>query len=175
MKKVVIFIGSRQKRATLRAAQEFAKDIKAYGEVDAEYVFLKDYRLDCCIGCNQCFTKGEDRCPLKDDRDLLLEKIYQADGVVFATPNYAFHVSATMKNFLDRQAFILHRPRFFNKTCTAIVVQGIFGGAPIVKYFKTLSGSMGYRTVKGCCLTSLDPSTPRGTGEDVKADPKDCR
>ena len=90
MKKVVIFIGSRQKRATLRAAQEFEKDIKVYGETDVEYIFLKDYRLDYCIGCNQCFTRGEDHCPLKDDRDLLLEKIYQADGVVFATPNYAF-------------------------------------------------------------------------------------
>ena len=161
MKKITIFIGSRQKRATLRAAQEFEEKLKVYGAIEVEYVFLKDYRLDYCTGCNLCFTKGEDHCPLKDDRDLLLEKIYGSDGVIFATPNYAFHVTATMKNFLDRQAFILHRPRFFDKTFTAIVTQGIFGGAPIVKYFKTLSGSMGYRAVKGCCLTTLEPSTPK--------------
>ncbi len=96
---------------------------------------------------------------MKDDRDLLLEKIYNSDGVIFATPNYSFQVSALMKNFLDRLAFIFHRPRFFGKTFTAIVTQGIFGGDSIVKYLENVGEGFGFHVAKGCCVTTLQPIT----------------
>jgi multimeric flavodoxin WrbA len=88
-------------------------------------VFVSDYRLQLCLGCKQCFVKGEAYCPLKDDdRDVLLQKMEQSDGIVFATPTYAFGVAARMKNLFDRLAFIDHRPRFFGKASIAIVTQG---------------------------------------------------
>ena len=128
--------------------QEFEKNLKQYGEVDFEYVFLSDYHLEFCRGCKLCFMKGEEYCPLKDDRDVLLEKIEHSDGIILATPNYAFQVSARMKNFLDRLAFIDHRPRFFGKTCTAIVVQGIYGGGNILKYLNFASESHGFSCIQ---------------------------
>ena len=134
MKKVTAFIGTQSKKATYQAVQEFEKNLKQCGEIDFEYVFLSDYHLEFCRGCKLCFNKGEEYCPLKDDRDVLLEKIAHSDGIILATPNYAFQVSARMKNFLDRLAFIDHRPRFFGKTCTAIVIQGFYGGGDILKY-----------------------------------------
>jgi multimeric flavodoxin WrbA len=159
MKKVTAFIGTQSKKATFQAVQEFEKNVKRYGEIDFEYVFLSDYHLEFCRGCKACFIKGEEYCPLKDDRDILLEKIEHSDGVIFATPNYAFQVSARMKNFLDRLAFIDHRPRFFGKTCTAIVVQGFHGGGGILKYLYFAVETMGFHVSKGCCATTLDPMT----------------
>lgn len=159
MKKVTVFMGSPRKQATFRAVQEFEKNLKAYGEIDLEYVFLKDYSLEYCMGCKLCFDKGEECCPLKDDRDLLLEKLYSSDGVIFATPNYSFQVTAVMKNFLERLAFVFHRPRFFGKAFTAVVVQGIYGGASILKYLDMIGGNMGFRVAKGCCLRTLEPMT----------------
>jgi multimeric flavodoxin WrbA len=159
MKKVTAFIGTQSKKATNQAVQEFEKNLKKYAEIDFEYVFLSDYHLEFCRGCKLCFNKGEEHCPLKDDRDVLLEKLDQADGVIFATPNYAFQVSARMKNFLDRLAFIDHRPRFFGKTFTAIVVQGFHGGGDILKYLDFATEQMGFRVSKGCCATTLDPMT----------------
>ncbi|MGI6575356.1 MAG: hypothetical protein ACOX3A_05855, partial [bacterium] len=50
-------------------------------EIDFEYVFLSEYNLKFCQGCYQCFDQGEEFCPLKDDRDVLLEKIEYSDGV----------------------------------------------------------------------------------------------
>jgi multimeric flavodoxin WrbA len=44
----------------------------------------------------------------------------KSDGVVFASPNYSFHVSAIMTTFLDRLGFVFHRPRFFGKTSTSV-------------------------------------------------------
>lgn len=49
--------------------------------------------------------KGEEFCPLKDDRDILIEKMVNSGGIIFASPNYFFQVSAFMKIFLDRIAF----------------------------------------------------------------------
>lgn len=160
MKKVTAFIASQQKRATYGAVREFEGHLRSHTELDFEYVFLKDYRLENCRGCNLCFEKGEEHCPLKDDRDLLIQKISDSDGVVFATPNYAFQVAAPMKTLLDRLAFILHRPRFFGKTFTAIVTQGIFGGDAIVKYLGDAVGkNLGFNVAKGCALRALEPRT----------------
>jgi len=80
-----------------------------------------------------------------------------SDGVVFATPNYSYQVSAIMKMFLDRLGFVFHRPRFFGKTFTSIVAQGIYGGSKIVKYLDFVGMGLGFNVVKGSCTTALDP------------------
>ena len=86
MKKITIFIGTPRKQATYQAVEKFIISLKKHGEIDFEYVFLNDYTLGNCTGCKLCFSKGEEYCPLKDDRDLLLEKMNHSDGVIFATP-----------------------------------------------------------------------------------------
>jgi len=159
MKKVTAIMGTQTRKHTYEAVQEFEKNLKQYGEIDFEYVFLSDYQLEYCRGCKVCFDKGEEYCPLKDDRDLLLEKMENSDGIVLATPNYAFQLSARLKNLLDRTAFIDHRPRFFGKTCTAIVTQGIGKGNDILKYLYFASENMGFHISKGCCINTLDPMT----------------
>jgi multimeric flavodoxin WrbA len=164
MKKVTAFIGTQTRRNTYFAMQEFERNLKRYGDVDFEHVFLSDYRLEFCRGCKLCFDKGEEHCPLKDDRDALLEKMEQSDGIILASPSYAFQVTARMKNLLDRTAFINHRPRFFGKVCTAVVTQGITGGGAIVKYLSSAGENMGFRASKGCCVNTLEPMTERQKG-----------
>jgi len=73
MKKVTAFIGSAQKKATYEAVREFERNLKSYTDIEFEYVFLKDYRIEFCRGCKLCFNKGEELCPLRDDRDLVIE------------------------------------------------------------------------------------------------------
>jgi multimeric flavodoxin WrbA len=159
MKKVTAIIGTHTTKATYRAVQEFENNLKQYGDVVFEYVFLDDHHLDFCRGCKQCFIKGEEYCPAKDDRDVLLDKMEHSDGVILATPTYTFQVAGRMKNFLDRLGFICHRPRFFGKTYTAIVTQGIYGGGNVLKYLHFTGGSLGFNVSKGCCITALDPMT----------------
>jgi len=168
MKRVAAFIGTQARRHTYEALQEFEKRLKELGDVEFEYVFLSDYNLEFCRGCKLCFDKGEEFCPLKDDRDVLLAKIERCDGIVFATPNYAFHVSARMKNLLDRTAFVFHRPRFFGRVCTAIVTQGVFGGGSIVKYLCSSGENMGFHTSKGCVVNTMDPMTDKQQAQLVK-------
>jgi NAD(P)H-dependent FMN reductase len=131
--------------------------LQSFGDVHCEIVFLSECHLGVCRGCKSCFLRGEERCPLKDDRDMLIEKMMVSDGVVFASPNYSFQVSAIMKIFLDRLGFVFHRPRFHGKTFTGIIAQGIYGGSKVVKYLDFLGGGLGFNVVKGSCITALEP------------------
>ncbi len=161
MKRVTVFVGSARKRLTHYAVRQFVDHLESLGDVEYEIVTLSDHRLGVCRGCCLCFKKGEEFCPLKDDRDVLFEKIIASDGVVFATPNYSFQVSAITKIFLDRFGFIFHRPRFFGKTFTSIVAQGIYGGDKIVSYLDFVGGGLGFNTVRGCSVKAFDPMTER--------------
>jgi multimeric flavodoxin WrbA len=161
MKKVTAFVGSARKMHTYDAVVQFLGNLQAMGDIETEIIRLSDYQLQVCRGCRACLRKGEERCPLKDDRDLLIEKMMASDGVVFASPNYSFQVSAIMKTFLDRLGFAFHRPRFFGKTFTSIVVQGIYGGGKIVSYLDFVGKGLGFKTVKGSCMVTIDPITEK--------------
>ena len=161
MKKVTAFVGSARKKHTYHAVAQFLSNLQSMGDIDHEIIRLSDYRLQACRGCKVCFEKGEEHCPLKDDRDLLIEKMMASDGVVFASPNYSFQVSALMKTFLDRLGFAFHRPRFFGKAFTSIVTQGFYGGGKIVDYLDFAANGLGFNTVKGSCLTALEPMSEK--------------
>lgn len=160
-KRVTAFVGTARKKSTYNAVRQFLDNLKSLGNVECEIVILNDHHLGICRGCKTCFAKGEEFCPVKDDRDVLIEKMMASDGVIFASPNYSFNVSATMKMFLDRLGFVFHRPRFFGKTFTSIISQGIYGGDKIVKYLDFVGGGLGFNTVEGCCITAFDPMTEK--------------
>jgi multimeric flavodoxin WrbA len=159
--KILAIIGSARKKATFGAVQELEQNLKKWNEIIVEYAFLHDYDLKFCQGCLNCLDYGEDKCPLQDDRDQLLEKMENADGVILASPNYAFQVSARMKNFLDRFAYFYHRPYFFGKTFTAIITQGVFGGNKIRKYLESMGQNFGFNVVKGTAIKTSDPMTAK--------------
>ena len=163
-KKVTIFVGSPQKRgATYAAARRFLDGLESFGDVRGEIVALDDYKIGVCRGCKICFLRGEERCPLRDDRDILIEKMANSDAVVFASPNYSFQVPAVMKIFLDRLGFAFHRPAFHGKTSTSIVVQGIYGGRKIASYLGFVAGGLGFNVVKGSCVRTLEPMTRKAS------------
>ena len=157
MKKVAAIVGTASRKHTYQAARQFLENLRSLGDVETEIVTLSDYKIGTCLTCKLCLTRGEEACPLKDDRDVLIGKMMASDGVVFATPNLSFQVSGMMKVFLDRLGFVFHRPRFFGKPSTSIVSQGIFGGRKIVSYFHFIGKGMGFNPVRGVHFTALDP------------------
>ncbi len=161
MKKVTAFVGSARKGNTYRAVAQFLGNLESMGEVETEIVRLCDYQIQPCRGCRLCFDRGEERCPAKDDRDVLIEKMRAAAGLVFASPNYSFDVSAYMKLFLDRLGFVFHRPQFFGKTYTSIVTQGIMRGEKVVEYLDWVGTALFCNTVKGSCLMTIEPITEK--------------
>lgn len=160
--KVTAFVGSARKKHCYHAAERFLKNLQERGGIECEIVQLGEYDLKPCRGCAVCMNKGEEFCPIRDDRDKLIEKFLHSDGVVFVSPNYSFQVSALMKLFLDKLAYLMHRPCMFGKTFTSIVAQGIYGGNKIVDYLNFVGGALGFNLVKGSCIRSLEPMTEKG-------------
>ena len=159
--KITAFVGSARKKHTYNATEYFLQKLQSFGKVEYEIVFLSDYHLEICKGCKLCLNKGEELYPMKDDRDKLIEKMYGSDGIILASPNYSFDLSGLMKVFLDRLGFVFHRPRFFGKAFTSIVVQGVYRGKEIIKYFNFIGHRFGFNVVKGSCLYSMEPMTEK--------------
>ncbi|MCX6550501.1 MAG: flavodoxin family protein [Acidobacteria bacterium] len=161
MKRVTAFVASAREKHTYNAVRQFLDSVQSVGDVESEIVVLSDYDVQTCRGCKTCFDRGEEYCPFKDDRNALIDKMMSSDGVVFASPTYSFQVSAIMKIFLDRLGFAFHRPRFFGKTFTSIVVQAFYGGPKAVEYLDFVGDALGFNVVKGSCVNSLEPMTHR--------------
>lgn len=162
--KVLAIIGSPRKGQTYRVVQQFEQELTRMGNIDFQYVFLKDLNLGTCRGCTLCLEKGEEYCPLKDDRDILFQKMMNADGIIFATPVYSLQVTALLKNMLDRLAYVFHRPCFFHKLYMPIVTQGVYGVDGTIKYLDEVARFWGFRVCQGLGLTvSLKDPLPEET------------
>jgi multimeric flavodoxin WrbA len=153
--KILAIIGSARKGNTYRAVQRIEENIKKMGDVDFEYLFLKDASLASCKGCTVCFLQGEQRCPLKDGRESIEKRMLESDGVIFASPNYASNVSGLMKTFIDRIAYAGHRPRFYGQYALYIATSAGPGGlkeciaamqGPISHFGFRTAGTLGLMT-----------------------------
>jgi multimeric flavodoxin WrbA len=123
--KILAICGSPRKGNTYSALQAIRE---RFPDLDYEIVMLKDIHLELCKGCYNCVLRGEEKCPIKDDRDLLIQKINSADGLILGSPVYSHMVPALMKNLFDRFGFYAHRPAFFDKYAMSLVTCSGYGG-----------------------------------------------
>lgn len=139
--KVIAIMGSpRGRGAGYQVVRQIEGRMKSTGDVDFEYLFLKDANLQLCKGCFNCVTKGEDKCPLKDDRAIIEQKLLNADGIILSSPVYVMNVSALMKNFMDRFAYTNHRLRFFKQKGMMVVNSG---GSGLNEAIKSMGIALG--------------------------------
>ena len=85
-----------------------------------------------CRACDTCHKKGV--CPQKDDFEDIKAKIMACDGVVLASPNYIFSVSAQMKAFMDRCCGVVHRFGFEGRYGASVVTSGGGDEAPVADF-----------------------------------------
>lgn len=139
--KILAIMGSpKGKGDGYKIVQHIESVMKESGEIEFEYLFLKDVNLELCRGCFTCISKGEEKCPLKDERSQIEKQILSVDGVILISPGYVGNVTWLMKNFIDRFAYTHHRPRFFNQYLMLITNSG---GANLKKPLKSLKLSLG--------------------------------
>lgn len=157
MKILIINASPRKKGNTFLLSQILAEKLKSFGDVEIEHIFLSDLNIELCKGCGNCLIRGESYCPnASDDRVMLEDKILSANGVIFATPVYAMNMPALMKNFMDRFAFTMHRPRFFNQYTMIMAVTGVVGLKETIKSISQLK-FCGYNIVQTFGLKAQNP------------------
>ncbi|MCP3682857.1 MAG: NAD(P)H-dependent oxidoreductase [bacterium] len=115
--------------------------------IDFKILMLNELNLKQCKGCYTCVLNGEENCPLKDDRDMIIKEMLSADGVILASPTYVNHISSLMKNFIDRIGYFGHRPVFFDKFAMVMGICGGFGAKEVTKYLDGIFTSFGFNVV----------------------------
>lgn len=143
----------------------------------AEVVYLKDKKINHCIGCFNCWTRTPGVCIHKDDMPELLEKVKIADTIVYACPLYIYTVPGLMKDFMDRilpmaQPFInvedglSSHPRRYAGPKSIVLISN--SGFPEQAHFSGLKETVrcwvrgGDRTIAGmiCCAGGALLRTP---------------
>lgn len=106
--KILAINGSRRKRGnTASLVENILAPAEAAG-VQTEIIFLGDYDIGACTGCEACAKSWD--CVIKDDFSKVVEKLDEADGVVLASPTYWYSVTSDMKRFIDRCYSIIQFP-----------------------------------------------------------------
>lgn len=146
MKNILVISGSpRPTGNTYKITKLIEEQMAGMGDVQFEYLMLKKLNLKYCQGCLACMKKGEERCPCKDDSILLRDKMLAANGIIFISPVYVHTVSALMKNFYDRFAYMCHQPRFRDKAAMFIVTTELTGGKETLAYMRFPAFTWGFK------------------------------
>ena len=108
--KVMAIIGSpRRGGNTELLVDRVIEGCRSGGNTEIEKVFIADRNIQYCSGCLTCTfpPPGTGKCVLRDDMDVLIEKIRESDAFIFGTPNHMRTVSAPLLNFLARMLPLL--------------------------------------------------------------------
>jgi len=133
--KALVILGSRNPDGrTATTAKAFLEGLTSAGG-QGEETFLPHMRIERCKQCEMdgwgiCRTEGQ--CAIEDDFAWLVDRIRNADAVIFATPVYFGDLSESMRAFLDRLRRITRhgsgRDGISGKPAIGICIAGGGGG-----------------------------------------------
>ncbi len=110
---------------------------------ETENFSLAHLTVNPCKGCLEvCHTKGA--CHQKDDFEKISNAMIEADGIIYATPNYNLTVSAQMKAFIDRCGLLLHCQMLRGKYVAMLVTSGGSDPEEVENYFRNILKLYGY-------------------------------
>ena len=98
-----------------------------------------------CRGCGACHKTGQ--CVIKDDFKEVEDALLKADGIVLASPNYIFSVTAQMKALMDRCSCPIHCQAMEGKYGAAVVTSGGSGSDEVEGYLLRFLRALGCWTV----------------------------
>ncbi len=110
---VAIYGSPRRKGNTavlLKKAIEGARDCGA----DVEEIVLRDLKISPCLEIYGCMQAGE--CAIKDDFQMVRDKILNAQGLILASPVFFYSVSSHTKILMDRFQSLWVKKYWVDKT-----------------------------------------------------------
>ena len=126
-----------ERSVTFAFAKEILRGARDAGaEVETEH--LSGRKVGFCHACESCH-KAAMTCHIKDEAHIVILKMLNADGVVFATPNYVNQVTGQMKALFDRTSNLIHCQRLLGKYAAAAVSSGSGNNQPVTDYLGSYS------------------------------------
>jgi multimeric flavodoxin WrbA len=126
---------------TVALLNEVLKAAKQDGaEVELYSVYGKN--LQPCDGCWGCMQTG--KCHIKDDMQVLYDKMTEADGIVYGAPVYFYGMASQAKTIIDRSIALGPSKGLVNKVGGVVTVCGSLGLVDVLKdlYFYIVTRPM---------------------------------
>ena len=153
--KITVIHGQSHKGITYKMAHTVL-DFLMKPEDTMEEFFLPKDGPGFCIGCNNCFVKGEEYCPGADKVQPIIKSIEESDIIILDSPNYVMEMSGNMKSLMDHFAYrwVTHRPheKMFKKVGLTISSSA---GAPANHTVKSMAKQLKWMCVPKVYLFSI--------------------
>lgn len=168
MKILAIHGSPRTLRSTTRQLVSLVLTGAAEAGAETEMVDLCDLRITPCTACEGCSFNGI--CVFDDDMPALVERMKDADGIIFASPVYIDNVSGQMKVFFDRLADAIHYQILSGKIGCSVATTHTSGGDEVVAYQNHVLNYLAVVSVGGISVaTGGDAGTIDAREADARA------
>jgi len=138
MSKIIIINSSMRKKATY----SLLKRIEALlSDFEVEFLSLRDFDIKACVGCENCLRRGN--CSIKDEANILLQRMSEADGIIIGTPVYLRQISGYLKILIDRGCAWYHRSPLVGKPILFVTSTQVTGSKQAMKYLDDISVQWG--------------------------------
>ena len=141
----------------------FVLEGAAEAGAETEMIDLCDFRVTPCTACDACSLNGV--CVNDDDVPSIIERMKEADGIVFASPVYIDNVPGQMKIFFDRLADAIHYQLLAGKYGCSVATTHTSGGDEVVAYQNHVLNYLGVIAVGGLRIATGGNTEAVNAGE----------
>ena len=163
--RIAILNGSPRKENTAAMIEAFREGAEEAGhEVEVFHVGKK--KINGCLACEYCHTKGEGKCIQKDDLEKIMPAYLESDMVVFASPIYYFAPTAQLEAAWQR-VYCIGKPAKATKAALLLSSGSGAYDAAIAQY-KAFTGYVGIQDM-GVCTATGDENKSEAKLAEIKA------
>lgn len=133
--KVVGFNGSPNKKGNTAGSMNMVFEELENAGIETEMIHVGKKKIQGCIACHGCVKNQNEACTIEDDPvNEWIQKMKEADGILFGSPVHFSGVAGTMKSFLDRAFFVssVNGGLFRHKVGAGVAAVRRSGGIPAV-------------------------------------------
>lgn len=155
MKKIFVLIGSRNKNGNTSGFAKRITDKLDKEKFEVEYAYPQDFQIAPCIGCCKCFSQAG--CVIKDDLNVLHEKILESDLFIVASPVYMHYFTADLKLIIDKSSWWAHTLGLQGKPVVILSTCETNGHRTVIKPLSNIMTYMGGNVI-ACANAAMIPN-----------------
>lgn len=163
--KIAILNGSPRKENTAAMIEAFREGAEEAGH-EVEVLHVGKMKINGCLACEYCHTKGEGKCIQKDDLEKIMPAYLESDMVVFASPIYYFAPTAQLEAAWQR-VYCIGKPAKATKAALLLSSGSGAYDAAIAQY-KAFTDYVGIQDM-GVCTATGDENKSETKLAEIKA------
>ena len=163
--KIAILNGSPRKENTAAMIEAFREGAEEAGH-EVEVLHVGKMKINGCLACEYCHTKGEGKCIQKDDLEKIMPAYLESDMVVFASPIYYFAPTAQLEAAWQR-VYCIGKPAKATKAALLLSSGSGAYDAAIAQY-KAFTGYVGIQDM-GVCTATGDENKSEAKLAEIKS------